>query len=52
MFGHKLLQIMSNFRRLEVVGRGSETQLPVGENLNQKKVFKYICLMIYSEVAH
>ena len=25
---------MSNFRQLEVVGRGSETQLQVGENLN------------------
>ena len=27
---------MSNFHRLEVVGRGSETQLQVGENLNKK----------------
>ena len=26
--------IMSNFHPLEVVGRGSETQLQVGENLN------------------
>ena len=25
---------MSNFHPLEVVGRGSETQLQVGENLN------------------
>ena len=25
---------MSNFHALEVVGRGSETQLLVGENLN------------------
>ena len=25
---------MSNFHSLEVVGRGSETQLQVGENLN------------------
>ena len=25
---------MSNFRPLEVVGRGSETQLQVSENLN------------------
>ena len=25
---------MGNFQRLEVVGRGSETQLQVGENLN------------------
>ena len=40
MFGHKLLQIMSNFQRLEVVGGGSETQLQVGENLNQKKSFQ------------
>ena len=26
---------MSNFHSLEVVGRGSETQFQVGENLNQ-----------------
>ena len=26
---------MSNFQLLEVVGRGSETQLQVGENLNE-----------------
>ena len=26
---------MSNFHPLEVVGRGSETQLQVGENLNK-----------------
>ena len=26
---------MSNFHPLEVVGRGSETQLKVGENLNK-----------------
>ena len=26
---------MSNFHPLEVVGRGSETQLQEGENLNQ-----------------
>ena len=26
---------MSNFHPLEVVGRGSETQLPVDENLNE-----------------
>ena len=26
---------MSNFHPLEVVGRGSDTQLQVGENLNQ-----------------
>ena len=25
---------MSNFQPLEIVGRGSETQLQVGENLN------------------
>ena len=25
---------MSNFRPLEIVGRGSETRLQVGENLN------------------
>ena len=28
------IKIMSNFRPLEVVGRGSETQLQVGGNLN------------------
>ena len=40
-FKHKYLEIfglklknMSNFRPLEVVGRGSETQSQVGENLN------------------
>ena len=26
---------MSNFHSLEVVGRGSETRLPVGENLGK-----------------
>ena len=26
---------MSNFHPLEVVDRGSETQIPVGENLNK-----------------
>ena len=26
---------MSNFQPLDVVGRGSETQLQVGENLNK-----------------
>ena len=30
------LRNMSNFRPLEVVGRGSETQLQVGENLNKR----------------
>ena len=29
---------MSNFHPLEVVGRGSETQLQVGENLNWYKL--------------
>ena len=29
---------MSNFLPLEVVGRGSETQLQVGENLNKAKI--------------
>ena len=29
---------MSNFQPLEVVGRGSETQLQVGENLNQLRI--------------
>ena len=32
MFGPKLNQYMSNFHPLEVVDRGSETQLQVGEN--------------------
>ena len=32
MFG--IRSDMSNFHPLEVVGRGSETQLQVGENLN------------------
>ena len=31
----KLNEYMSNFQPLEVVGRGSETQLPLGENLNK-----------------
>ena len=34
MFGLKLNKYMSNFHPLEVVGRGSETQLQVGEKLN------------------
>ena len=33
-FGLKLNTNTSNFHPLEVVGRGSETQLQVGENLN------------------
>ena len=37
-FEHQDLQMLvlyiSNFHPLEVVGRGSETQLQVGENLN------------------
>ena len=37
MFGFKLLQIYMNiFHPLEVVGRGSETQLQVGENYISK----------------
>ena len=35
MFGLKLNKYMRNFHPLEVVGRGSETQLQVGENLNK-----------------
>ena len=31
---------MSNFQPLEVVGRGSETQLRVGENLTYTQVFR------------
>ena len=34
MFGLKL-EKLSNFQPLEVVGRGSETQLQVGENVNK-----------------
>ena len=33
MLGLKLNEYMDNFHPLEVVGRGSETQLQVGENL-------------------
>ena len=32
MFGFKLKTNISNFQPLEVVDRGSETQLQVGEN--------------------
>ena len=36
---------MSNFHPLEVVGRGSETQLQVGENKNDRLNIKiYKCL--------
>ena len=31
----QIKQLPSNFQLLEVVGRGSETQFPVGENLNK-----------------
>ena len=31
---------MSNFQPLEVVGRGSETQLQVGENLNKITLYE------------
>ena len=34
IFGPKLRKHMSNFHPLEVVGRGSETQLQVGANFN------------------
>ena len=37
---------MSNFHPLEVVGRGSETQLQVGENLN------YLILRLKGEKKH
>ena len=41
MFKHQYLQMfgvinISNFQPLEVVGRGRETQLQVGENLADK----------------
>ena len=35
MFSPKFLANVNNFHPLEVVGRGSETQLQVGENLNK-----------------
>ena len=35
IFVLKLNKYTSNFQSLEVVGRGSETQLQVGENLNK-----------------
>ena len=34
MFAHTLNTYTSNFHPLEVVSRGSETQLQVGENFN------------------
>ena len=45
---------MSNFQLLEIVGRGSETQLQVGENLYQityreKDQFTYYCWHILVE---
>ena len=42
MFVHKLDIYMSNFHSLEVVGRGSGTQLQVGDNLN-KMTWLYVC---------
>ena len=33
---------MSNFHSLEVVGRGSETQLQVGKNLQYLTLFKRV----------
>ena len=57
---------MSNFHRLEVVGRGSDTQLQVGENLKQllgmtsifvfnpvlKKCIPRIMFLFFSEFSH
>ena len=34
MYSRKSNKYLSNFHPLEVVGRGSETQLQVGENVN------------------
>ena len=34
MIGPKMIANMNNFQSLEVVDRGSETQLRVGEHLN------------------
>ena len=34
IFANTLIKQMCSFHPLEVVGRGSETQLQVGENLN------------------
>ena len=41
MFGH-----MSNFHRRKVVGRGSETQLQVGENCYSSEVLIYYEIMV------
>ena len=47
MFGLKLITIYNviNFRQLEVVGRGSETQLQVGGNLN-KLTKLHVCVKL------
>ena len=37
---------MSNFHLLDTVGRGSETQFPVGENLNY-----YLRHVVFASVA-
>ena len=42
---------MSNFQPLKVVGRGSETQLQMGENLNKLKQLRgMISILIFSFV--
>ena len=38
IFGLQLNKYMGNFQPLEVVGRGSETQLQVADNLNKLRI--------------
>ena len=51
MIGHNLNR-MSNFHRLEVVGRDSETQLQVGENLNCHNVALTVFTTYYSDALY
>ena len=39
---------MSNFQPLEVVGRGSETQLQAGENLNRLTSVQLNCFIHFA----
>ena len=41
------LKYMSKFNQLEVVGRGSETQLQVGENLADEGLRLVTCISAY-----
>ena len=43
---------MSNFHPLEVVGRGCETQLRVGENLNQLNHRIWVNKLFLSSTMH